>query len=526
MIKLLVKNRLRGLVHGMLGKTKGGQRSSKAKIALFALLFAYLFACFIFLFSVMAFTFGSALIPVGASWLYFAIFTLATLTILFVLSIFETKSELFDCRDNDLLLSMPIPPNALVASRVIVVLVINYLIEAFVMLPCIIVYAVISGSVTGVIGSLLVSLLIPPVATSLSCGAGYLVALISKRMRRSSLVSLILSLGFLFLYFWGYGLVITEINSFILEFNPENLPSNLKALEFIGNASLLKPLSIIVFAAVSLGIALLTWYLISKFYIRLVTMNKGAKKVKYVEKEHKSRSQLLALVEKELKKFVSSSTYMLNAGLGLIFAVVLSFVAAFNRNTIANFVNQMFPGMSLAPIFIAALVLMSSMNMMSASALSLEGKNLWILKTLPVNDSTVLLSKLLPQVIVCTPPTVLASILIIVASGAAPIYWAFMLLTPIAANVFFAVLGLVFNVAFPKFDFDNEAQPIKQSLSVTLTMLSQMIISFVFCAFSVALSFMSLGILASLIGFMFFVILSAVFCIILFIPCKQKYAKL
>ena len=157
MIKLLVKNRLRGFVSGML---KQGKQGSKKKMALFAVLFAYIFVSIAALSGGISYTLGNVLIPSGMSWLYFSIFNLASLSVVFVLSIFETKSELFECKDNDLLLSMPIPEKALVISRSIVVLVFNYIVEAVVILPAIVVYAVISHDVIGVIGAIIVSLFI------------------------------------------------------------------------------------------------------------------------------------------------------------------------------------------------------------------------------------------------------------------------------------------------------------------------------------------------------------------------------
>ena len=203
MVKLLVKNRLRGFVSGML---KQGKKASKGKIALFSLLFAYLFAAVAFLSGTLSYMFGKVFIPLGFSWLYFAIFTLASFSAVFLLSIFETKSELFDCKDNDLLLSMPVPERALVISRSIVVLVFNYVVEAIVILPPIVVYAIISHDVIGVIGALLVSLFVPLLATALSSGVGYVIAFLSKKIRRSTLVTLVLSLAFIFLYFWGYSI--------------------------------------------------------------------------------------------------------------------------------------------------------------------------------------------------------------------------------------------------------------------------------------------------------------------------------
>ena len=67
MIKLLVKNRLRGFISRML---KQGKKASKGKIALFAILFAYVFAAVAFMSGTFAYMLGELFIPLGLSWIY------------------------------------------------------------------------------------------------------------------------------------------------------------------------------------------------------------------------------------------------------------------------------------------------------------------------------------------------------------------------------------------------------------------------------------------------------------------------
>ncbi len=529
MIKVLLKNRLLGVLNSMMGKNKAGKGQGRA--VLFIILYAYLGVAMLFLSTTMSFSLSAILLPAGLDWFYFAAFMLASLTILFVLSIFETKSELFDCKDNDLLLSMPIPEGALVVSRIFVVLITNYAVEAALLAPAIVFYIIFSANPAGIIGGVLAFLLIPLLATALASFVGYVVAYLSKRFKRSSLATLIVSLGFLALYFVGYGALMNGMGNLESgEFNPAKLEKNYAALKLVGDAALLKPVNTLIFVTLSLGTAALAYFLISKNYFKIATDKGNVKKTQYREKTLENRGVLRALTAKELSKFFSSSLYMLNAGLGCVFCVVLSVFAVIERDGISSALNEMFPGADaagfIAPIMIVAIILLSSMTMMSAAALSLEGKNLWIPKSIPVKDETILLSKLLPQIIVTTPPTLVASVLMIIASGASPVYWAFFILTPISANVCFAILGLIFNVLFPRFDFDNEAQPIKQSMPTFLTMMSQMIFSIISLVINFALALIGLGVLAAVLTFLLLTALAAVLSVILFIPCKRKYSKI
>lgn len=531
MIKLLIKNRLVGILAGAAGKGKQTGKN-RGNAAFVAVLLCFLVACFLFISATLAFALGAVLIPEGASWLYFAIFILAALSVLFVFSIFETKSELFDCKDNELLLSMPVSERAIVVSRLFVVLIINYLTEAIVFLPAIVVYAIFAASPVGVIGALLVALFIPLVATALASGVGYLVAIVARRFKNNSWLSLAISLGFLALYFWGYNALLSGVEGFLESFEPESLVGKLKALEFIGNAALMKPLPLVAFVAVSVAISALAFFIIEKNYVKLATSGGNTKKAAAKSDVRRgSRSPLSALVAKELGKFFSSSTYMLNSALGGIFAVVASVAALVEREELIALAAELLPAAEpvavLAPVLSVLIVAISTVsNSMSASALSLEGKNLWIMRTLPVDERTLLLSKALPQMIVSAPFTLVSSVLLMIATGATPLYGIFLLLTPVVASVFSAFLGLSFNVLSPRFDFDNEAQPIKQSLPVFLTMLSEMLIAAAISFLVVIMTLVGLGLAASFIALGLFAALSVIFGFVALGPCAKKCAAL
>ncbi len=535
MIKYLVKNRLRSALGAMVGKGKGGavKKASTGRIVGFTLLYTYVIGTFLFLSAIFSFLFGSILIPAGASWLYFSAFMIASFSIVFIFSIFETKSELFECKDNDLLLSMPIKPRDIVISRISVVLIYNYIEELIIMLPCMVSYAIFSrGDIIGVLGALVMSLILPLFATALASGVGYIVAIISKKLKKNSFVTLAFSVFFLLIYIFGYSALMENADSFF-EGDFEAAPSDLPLLYFIGSAAKFAPVGFICITVLSLGSALLAYYAISKSYIKLVTDNKGEKRAVYKVERLKSKSVLFALTNKELKRFFSSATYMLNTGLGLIFEIILAVFAIVKRDDLLEVVNMLSSeiplasaGDIIAPLMIAAVVFVGGLSTISSCALSLEGNNLWVLKTLPVRERDVMLSKVLPHVIISLPPTLISSVLLMIASAAPIKYLPFFILTPAAATVFSAFLGLVINVAFPKFEYDNEAQPIKQSLSVFLVMIIQMLVGVAVFVISFMLTLLSYGFIASLAVLLLFCVLSVVFGVILFGPSARKYAKI
>ena len=136
-----------------------------------------------------------------------------------------------------------------------------------------------------------------------------------------------------------------------------------------------------------------------------------------------------------------------------------------------------------------------------------------------------MLSKILPQIIISTITSVITSVLFIIALNAPVKFWAFIILTPIVANVFFAIFGLIMNIAFPKFDFENEVQVIKQSLATLIVLFSQMLLGVAATVGSFILAINSLYLLAAILPLLFFVLLTVVGAILLFGPCARRYAK-
>ena len=140
MLKTLLGVRLRSFFSAAV-RSKNG-KTSVPKIVGFVLLALLLVLSFSVMFLSVAASLAMILIPAGLDSYYFAIFNLITLSFVFIFSIFETKSELFDCRDNELLLSMPIRPRDIVLSRALSVILLNVGETLIIMIPALVMYSV------------------------------------------------------------------------------------------------------------------------------------------------------------------------------------------------------------------------------------------------------------------------------------------------------------------------------------------------------------------------------------------------
>lgn len=532
MIKTLIGIRLRALIASVGGKGKNGAAKSAGNGRVVAVICLYAFLALMFaLFSfTTAVTMAPVMISAGLDALYFALFMVASFTVVFIFSIFETKSELFECRDNELLLAMPIRPREIVLARVFTVLIYNYAEFAVVFFPAIVVYLFAGGSLLALIGAPIVFLLLPLLATSLASAVGFLVARIAKKIKNNSAVTVVISLAFFALYFFGYTALTSGIGDYLDSIVASGTAEGSPILVFLGGAAILTPLPLLLLILVSVGGSALAYFAISRSYFRIVTATGSNPRVTYREKRAKQGNAFSALAKKELLRYTSSSTYMLNSGIGLLFELGISVYFAARIDTVRDLLTNAFPAVDPAALLpvagILVLTFFSTCTFISGCALSLEGKAFPMFRSLPIPTETVLLAKTVPHILVTLPFTVVTAVIFSVATQAPWYYVIFMFLAPTAANLFCALFGMVMNVAFPKFDYVNEAQIIKQSTAMFICTFGQMLFA---VAVSVPVIFLAIagnGLLAVGLVTALFLALSAVMYIILVGPSARRYETL
>ncbi len=537
MIKRLISIRLRAAFLGTLtGKDKNGNpkgQISTGRIVGYTLLYTFLALIFLFAVFSMAMGAGVLLLPAGAADCYFGIFMLLSLTVIFIFSIFETKSELFDCKDNELLLALPIRSGAIVLSRIFTVLIYNYIIEAIIAVPVTVVYLIFDGNILGVLGSIIVALLIPLLATALASGVGYLVALIARRMKHKTLVTTLLSMLFLGGYFFLYFGILGSSDDGFGE-TDEQLAIILSALRpfgVIGSAQLLSPVPLLLFVFVCAAASFLAYYFIQKNYIRIITETRGADKRVYVEKRSSKKSAVSAIVRKEFSRIFSSSAILLNGASGVIFLGILVIFLAVERDMLTSLILDLTGGtssvaMTLAPVCIAATVASLAMIMFSASSLSLEGRNLWIIKSIPVSERDIIIAKTLPNIIISSVLGVVCGVSLLIITGFDIVCAVFYILTPITASIAFSFMGTVLNVAKPKFDYINETQAVKQSFPVFISTMVGMLSGIALIILAVASIIFGMPILFLIAAQLLMTALAIVFYFLAVTVCVRKLSSI
>ena len=121
-------------------------------------------------------------------------------------------------------------------------------------------------------------------------------------------------------------------------------------------------------------------------------------------------------------------------------------------------------------IAIPGLCFLASMIFFTAPSVSLEGKSLWLARSLPVSSWALLRAKLRMQVLLAMPPLLLLAAAAAVVLGTKGVLLILTLLLPALYCVLIGLIGLALNLRFPNLDWINETQAVKSGASVVLTM--------------------------------------------------------
>jgi len=474
MFSALLKIRLRALLSsfrkGGLGRLSGG------RTALIALLAVYVIGCFLFLFGSLFASLCRPLTDGGLTWLYFSLAGILATVIAFLGSVFSTQSQLYEAKDNELLLALPVPPRLILASRLAALLVMNFLLELLVLLPCIAVYGYFYPLTAAMVLLFLpCALLLPLLSTGLSCAVGALLALISSRVRRKSLFTTLASLAFLAAYFYGYsqaGIFIrrlAERGAAIAEAIRRVLPPLYYFGAALGEGDLT---AFALFALCMAALFALVIVLLSRSFLGIATRRTGTGRRTYRRRRLRAHSPGRALLGRELRRFWQSPAYLLNSGFGSVMALVAAGALLWRGRALPALLAALsFPAELLPLLVTAALCLLASGNLITAPSVSLEGKSLWLLQSIPVSAGAVLRAKAACHLVITLPPllvtTAAAAAVLRLPASALPT----LILAPAAMAAFTAAAGLAMNLRFPRLNWSSETAAVKQSMSVLLTML-------------------------------------------------------
>lgn len=425
-----------------------------------------------------SFMIATSLEQIGRPELLLAIMMAVTSLIGFFTTIYKASGVLFSSKDYDLVMSLPIKTSHVVASRVVQLYVLNLLFSLMVMIPAGTVYAIkVNPGALYYLYFILTLLFIPLVPIIAATIIGALISFISSRFKGSRIISLILTFAVVIVIVFGSGQLNRSDPQLLADISTQLADQifNLYPLTvmYVDAVCSYQIGSLFLFIALSVISFMLFSFVLGTQYKAIHTgLSTSYSSNKYQMKSLEVSSPFHTLYKKELRRYFSSTLYILNTSIGmimlLVMAVALLFVSAEQLGQfieipeLSNYLNR------LAPLVVSVFVTLSCTT---SSSISLEGNNIWILKSSPVSRVTILLSKIAVNLTVTVPIVVVCGVLLMISLGTGWMESLLLVVIPVLYACLTAMIGVIANLKLPKLEWTNEVTVIKQSASVLVSML-------------------------------------------------------
>ncbi|MEQ2444751.1 hypothetical protein WMO64_14930 [Pseudoflavonifractor sp. CLA-AP-H29] len=435
---------------------------------------------------VYSFTFGSQLAPLGMINLIILIMPVIAVSFGLMFTIFAAQGVVFGGKDNDLMLSMPVSPFSLMLSRTLALYVENLVFTVFVLGPAGVAYLVFGGAggagffVVLMLGAVLLSAL----PTLFSLLVGYVLAWVSSKFLRRGVLSTLLYLVFFLLLMaviMRLSFAMGDLSRYAAGLQDAFTGWGLPFLLLEQAACEGNLLSLLALAGLCLVTFFLVVWLFAGRYKKIVT-SMGARKARsdYKLERLSASGHRAALLKKELKRFFGSPAYFINSGFGLILLAAGGVACLVFRGQVEEFLALVQGLVPVVPVLALMMGFFLSTVLFTAPSISLEGRQLWILKEAPVSCGEIFLVKAGVQMLVTLPCLLVGVICAAVAVGVDPGSTVVLLVLGALFSGVMAQGGLLANLFLPKLDAPNDTVVVKQSASVLVTMFGSWVLLAIF----------------------------------------------
>ncbi len=397
------------------------------------------------------------------------IMALASSMLILIFSIFETKGVLFGFGDFDIVMSWPVNVRTVAASRVFSMYAYNFVYAFLLLLPAGVIYAIMAAPPLWYYPLFLVLIfLLPALPTIVGALLGTLLTVATARMKKSSIMSVIAQMILVF------ALMFVSMRSGMAFEDPTKL-GNLAGIfkpiisgmyppaqwfqDALASGSLLSLLWLALLTVATMSL-LIFW--LGKNFVSINSRIKSKPRGEtFVMSRQIHTSKTTALFRREWTRYFSSSLYVVNTAFGFVMMIIAAVALLVKAQDVVKYLEM--PGMpSLVAIVPFVLGWMASMGSTTASSISMEGKSLWIIKSMPVSARDWFLAKLKVTLVLAIPSILISSTLIAIGLKTSLIETLWMYLIPAAFAIAFGVLGLWVNIRMPRLDWQSEAEAIKQ----------------------------------------------------------------
>ena len=415
-----------------------------------------------------------------------------------IIGIFKAKSVLYREKDLVLLASLPVKSSPIVAARLIRAYTENAILNALVILPTFVICAIYAkpGAVF-YIYLVLALIVLPILPTVLMAWFGMLFSAIISRIRHKALAETVLALLTvllltLFTALTGSAGMSSSLGRISFSSGTDTAEAERLMAEQIsevfGRLEASAPIlsrwngfffgtdiaGLPLYGLISLILAGFSAAYIGRYFFTISAgLFPATGHSEFHMKAMHSESVLRALVRKEAGRYFSSGIYVSNTIIGPFMALILAVSLAFwDPATVLKGAEKLPVDLNLPAALPFLIGMVFSMMTLTASSVSMEGKNWWIVKSLPLAHKDILHAKLLFNLLVVAPFYALSELIMLFTVHASLAERLWLILAPAASILFSVCFGLFANLKFPRFDWGSATEVVKQGAAAGLSILA------------------------------------------------------
>jgi len=445
------------------------------------------------------------LLPLQQEGLVLSLLFIALSSVTFFMSIFLVPAVYYFSKDSETLLALPLKPEEIVLSKFCLSVVYEYLTTFLLAIPVLVAYIQVMNPDVFFYVKVLIILLLSPVVP-LAFGAVIIMVIMAfvpffKNRDLFNYASGFLALAFAI----GINMVVggtaslsqekllamlTEGNNSLLAIFKFMFPNLPFAIQSLVDGSWL---SFILFLVIT-ALVVFVFLTISKivYFIGIIGVNETAAgrkqlNLKAYQKETSTKGALMSYFLKEMRLMIRTPIYLLN-NIATAFILPIIFMVSIGSSVsgeeeFSAFIKSIDwtnPDLLLIVSFagLALGLMMSTLNLITPTALSREGSNIFFMKYIPMSYVKQIQAKIMSGLVVSFFGILFSLVAAVFLLKMHPIVIILILVMSIQGMIFMNYLGMIVDLIRPKLVWEQEAAAVKQNLNAAFTMIPAFALSF------------------------------------------------
>lgn len=523
----------------------------------------------------IAVIYALVVMTVGASFLYGGLFFLgnkinrpeltlqigifASAAMIFFFGIFYLISAFYFSKDIDILLPLPLKPSYILGSKLITVMINEYLTLIPMLLPAFVVYGLFSGiSWFFWIKAFIAFLFLPLIPLTL---ASIIVVIMMKLFNIKNSKDLFVFLGSLIAIVFAVGInfvvqsnvrkiehagqdffqqllneKIGTIDSVLASFPPLMWASQALTLDNFAGLGYL-----FLFLVITAIMVLVLAFLGNGMFLGVILSGKEISRKKRnslsfskAEKLFKYKKPIISLFIREWKDFTRTPIYVMNGIVGMLIAPVLlfmPFIAGRGNNTefsdIISLALKPEYSYIIAIAGIGVMLITTNLNIIASTSVSREGSMFWVSKMIPISPKEQMTAKLLHALTTELIGITAAAIVLELLFKYNPITLVAMVLLGLIGSISMTAQNLIIDVLNPKLIWNNPQEAVKQNINGFFGILASMISTGIFALVAMPLIIFKTDLVLSFIIIGVVMIIVAIPSVLLLFKASEwKYKRI